>query len=190
MKKMCVCGHSEKDHSRFVCDVWEEKLNNVGISEEVACDCYNFNPARAEDETPNENGVYPKDAAERILFAVGKAAHQRGEAVCEVYVLQIGAEWLMSTDCSFYLGNYHGSSGPLSRDREPYLSQDAALLAGLDRCLRHFHTCDRTGESCGTVKQTEVSIAMHNKLQAFKASIGGAAVVEALPVGTQFSLFN
>lgn len=182
--KLCVCGHSEKEHSRITCDVWEEKLNKVGISEEVACDCYNFNPARAEDETPNENGVYPKDAAECSSFSTGKG---RPLATCKIYILQVGEEWLCATDCAFNLGDYNGASGPLSRDRSPHRSYDAALLAGLDRCLAHFHTRDRDG--CATPKQVDASIVMHGKLLAFKASIGGAEVAAALPVGTQFSLF-
>lgn len=186
--KLCVCGHSEKDHSRITCDQWEEKLNRVGISVDVACDCYNFNPARAEEETPNDCGVYPKDAAECYSFAVSNTGKDRPLALCHIYILQVGAEWLCATDCSFTFGDYTSASGPLSRDRVPHLSHEAALLAGLDRCLGHFHTGPRDG--CATPKQVDTSIAMHGKLLAFKASIGGAEVAAALPVGTQLDLFG
>lgn len=187
--KLCVCSHSENDHGLSEtmgrCCYW----SNGNGKDYQECDCSNFNPARAEEVQPNDCGVYPEEAAECIRFAIGKAAHQRGEATCEIHLLQVGEEWLLSTDCSFYLGDYNGASGPLSRDiGYPHRSRSEALLAALDRCLDHFHTRDRDG--CATPKQVEISRKMHAMILEYKARVGGAEVAAALPVGTQLDLFG
>jgi hypothetical protein len=170
---LCVCGHSEKDHSRFTCDC-------------EGCDCYNFNPAAGVTVQPNDCGVYPEESAERIDFAIGKPG-KRADASCEI---QVGEEWLYSSDCQFTLGDFSGSSGPLSRDREPHRTREDALVHALDRAMRHFHTGDRGG--CATPKQVEISRKMNGILLQFKAKVGGAVaeIVAALPVGTQLDLFG
>lgn len=186
---LCVCGHSEKEHSRITCDHYDEKFNSVGISEEIACDCYNFNPAAGVTVAPNDHGVYPWESAEVFNFSVkGSGKDSRAIAICEIYVLQVGIEWLCAADCEFNIGDSSCSLEPLSRDREPHLTRSAALLAAVDRSLRHFHTRDRSG--CAIPRQVAASIEIHHKLLALKASIGGGDVAAALPVGTQLDLFG
>lgn len=180
--KLCVCGHTEKEHGVITGERMCYWCDGTGKAYKD-CLCDRFNDASlGPDSQPNEHGVYPEEAAECISFAVDK-----GKAECEIRILQVGEEWLWATDCGFWVGDYSSASGPLSRDREPCLSRSEALLAALDRCLGHFYTGERSG--CATPKQVAISRDMHNQLQAFKASIGGADVVAALPVGTQFSLF-
>lgn len=94
---------------------------------------------------PNQYGVYDAAAAERFVFTV------KGKATCEIYILQVGDEWLCAVDSFFLLGDYTGSGEPLSRDRNPHYNRDAALEAGIGRALRHFHTRDRNG--CATAEQ-------------------------------------
>jgi hypothetical protein len=129
---------------------------------------------------PNKHGVYDAAAAERFVFTV------KGKATCEIYILQVGDEWLCAVDSFFLLGDYSGSGEPLTRDRNPFYNRGAALEAGIGRALRHFHPLGRDG--CATAEQVRVSMEMHSKLVVFLTSLGGVDL-NAVPLGAQFSLF-
>jgi hypothetical protein len=129
---------------------------------------------------PNKHGVYPAHFAEHITFSVSD------KAICDIAILEVDGEWLVSVNSWFSLGDHACGGGPLARDREPYTSRLAALTYGLDCALKHFHTRERRG--CATAKQVQVSIEMNTKIASYRAMLSGD--VSALPVGAQLSMFE
>jgi hypothetical protein len=129
---------------------------------------------------PNKHGVYDDYFAEHVTFSVGD------NASCDIAILEVDGEWLVSVDHAFSLGDMSSGGGPLMRDEEPYMSRLAALTYGLDLALKCFHTRERGG--CATPKQVQASIEMNAKIQSYRAAMSGD--VSMLPVGTQFSMFE
>lgn len=129
---------------------------------------------------PNKHGVYPDHFAEHVTFSVGS------KASCDIAILEVEGEWLVSVDYDFKLGDMSCGGGPLMRDECPHTSRLSALTYGLDCALRHFHTRERWG--CATPKQVQVSIEMNSKISNYRANLSGD--VTALPVGTQLGMFE
>jgi hypothetical protein len=129
---------------------------------------------------PNKHGVYPDHFAEHVTFSVGN------KASCDIAILEVEGEWLVSVDHAFTFGDMSSGGGPLMRDEDPHTSRLSALTYGLDCALRHFHTRERWG--CATPKQVQVSIQMNSQISNYRANLSGDS--SALPVGIQLSMFE
>ena len=89
---------------------------------------------------PNENGVYPKDAAECIAWPGAKGY----QLYAEIYVLNVDGIWLGAYDHQLGGSDLRGGGGPLMKHtrRPDHADRQACITYEAQRLLRCMTTSD------------------------------------------------
>lgn len=97
--------------------------------------------------TPNENGVFTRDDAERIDFKDKKAT-------ASIWLLQLEpGRWLSASEVSHRQGSMCGFCSPLKEDFGVYKSRGEALKDAITEIMRHEMQTATATDSCSTEGQ-------------------------------------
>ena len=92
---------------------------------------------------PNENGVYPKEAAERLAWPGNKDCH----IYAEIYVLPVDGVWIGAYNYQLGGSDQRGGGGPLMKDwrylRQPDHTERQVCIADVaQQLLKRMMTSD------------------------------------------------